>query len=167
MKYFRFQVPYPNLTRDTVIQWETPIGAWLSHNLPHIYIYIWIMIWPSGSICGSLHDPHHVVSVGNYYQTSCKISNFGHPISTKNGILYYKERQPLVLEYFKTFLSCMRMIVGVWSSIYKAPYGNSVSFLPITNPKFHEIFQISGTLSVLETGYSDTMRDTHWCLTIS
>ncbi len=55
-----------------------------------------------------------------------------------------------MLEYFKTFLSCMRMIVGVWNSIYKAPYGNSVSFLPITNPKFHEIFEISGTLSALE-----------------
>ena len=65
------------------------------------------------------YDLHCIISVKNNFQISCKISYFGHPLGTGYGILWHKERHPLLLDCFIPFLKCMRMIMGALECIYK------------------------------------------------
>ena len=63
-----------------------------------------------------------------------------------------KERHPLLLEYFITFISCIRMIGEALDSIYMSLMVNIMSFLPPTTLKLHVNYQILGTLSAQKIG---------------
>ena len=71
----------------------------------------------------------------------------------------------LVLDYHITFIIFRTMIIGASDSIYQSLTIYTVSFLPKTTPIFHEIYQISGTLSVWEKGCCSARRYIHCCLT--
>ena len=81
------------------------------------------------------------------------MSDFGQTLSTRNGMMCYKERHALLLECVITFLRCIRMIRGTSESIYSPPMVYTVSFVAKTNIKFHEIYQILGTLSEQIIGF--------------
>ena len=59
------------------------------------------------------------------------------------------------------------MITGAPDCIYKTIILITMLFLKKTNPNFHEIYQISGTLLAPDIGYSATRKHIHCCLTIS
>ena len=60
---------------------------------------------------------------------SCKITNFGHQNSLGNVSLYRGDRQPLLLEWFKSFIKGIRMIGRASDSRYDPLVVNTVSFL--------------------------------------
>ena len=49
-------------------------------------------------------------------------SDYGHPFSIENGMLYYKERRPLMLGCLISFLICKKMIIDASDSIYMSPH---------------------------------------------
>ena len=62
---------------------------------------------------------------------------FGYPLSKENVMLCYKERHPLLLDYFIPFLNWIRMVGRATSSLYESLMVHNMSFLPISNIKFH------------------------------
>ena len=108
-----------------------------------------------------------VVSTKNNSQFSCKISEFGHPLSNENVILRCKEIHPLLLVCFITFIRCLGRIAGASDSIYRHFMLNLVSFLPKTTLNNHAKYQIWGTLSALKMWYSTVKRYIHCCLSVS
>ena len=64
-----------------------------------------------------------------------------------NGIMWCKERHPLLLECSTTFLRLSRIIGGVPNIIYKPWMVLIMSFLPRAALEFHLKSHISGTLS--------------------
>ena len=62
---------------------------------------------------------------------------FGYPLSKENVMLCYKERHPLLLDYFIPFLKSIRMVGRATSSMYGSLMIHNMSFLPITNITFH------------------------------
>ena len=73
--------------------------------------------------------------------------DFEHPLSTGNVLLCYKERYLLLMKCFIPFLRWIKMVERASDSNYDPRMVPNVSFLPITNLKFHAKFQFSGTLS--------------------
>ena len=55
-------------------------------------------------------------------QISRKFTYFGHYNSTRNEIVCYEERHPLLLKYLITFIRCIRMIGGAFESMYHLPH---------------------------------------------
>ena len=55
-------------------------------------------------------------------QISRKLPYFGHYNSTRNEIVCYEERHPLLLKYLITFIRCIRMIGGAFESMYHLPH---------------------------------------------
>ena len=51
---------------------------------------------------------HRIILTNVESQISHKFPDLGYPFSTTNGILYCEEGQPLLLEYFITFIRCIR-----------------------------------------------------------
>ena len=47
-----------------------------------------------------------------------KISVFGYPLSKGSVMLCYKERHPLLLDYFIAFLKCIRMVGRSTGGLY-------------------------------------------------
>ena len=64
------------------------------------------------------------------------MSDYGHPSSTGNGMLYCKEMYVLLLECFITFFICIEMIDLASDSIYVTIMVHTISFLPNTILKF-------------------------------
>ena len=54
----------------------------------------------------------------NTSQISCKISVFTYPLSKGSVMLCYKERHPLLLDYFIAFLRCIRMVGRSTGGLY-------------------------------------------------
>ena len=68
-------------------------------------------------------------------------------------MVYYNERQPLLLECFKNFLRCIRQMGGASNSIYRSPYVSHLChFPPRSMLKWYTKCQIWGTLSVQANG---------------
>ena len=76
---------------------------------------------------------------------SCKITEFGHPLCMGNRMPCCKERHPLLLKYFITFLRCIRMISIFSDSILKSVIVHMVSFLLKSTLKIHGKCQSFGT----------------------
>ena len=126
-------------------------------------IYIRMIRRASDSIYKSLHGQHHVITTKNNSQISCKISSFGYPLRTQNGMLCYKERHALLLEYSMTVLTYMRIIRGASYSICKHLMVHTVSLLPTTSILYDAKYHISGALSAKVIRGCDTGSDIHCC----
>ena len=63
--------------------------------------------------------------------------SFGYPLSKGNVMLCYKERHPLLLDYFVPSLKYIRMVGTATDSLHESLVVHSMSFLPITIIKFH------------------------------
>ena len=124
----------------------------------------WMSFWKHVQ---ALSGPQCVISTNKSSQISCKMLDFGHTHNTANGIMCYKERQPLLLECFLTFPQYISIIRGTFDNIWKPLIVHIISFLPITNIKFHAKYQIVSTLSEHEMGWCVTRRDIHCCLSVS
>ena len=90
-----------------------------------------------------------------------------HPLSKVNEQLCYKERYPLLMKCFITFLRCIKMAERASDSIYEPLMVHNVSFLPTTFLKFYTKFQFSGNLSANRMWCCTTRRDIHCHLTPS
>ena len=101
---------------DTVLQGEISIASWVFHSLLSLNKNARKSF---GQYTQTPYDLHCIISVKNNFQISCEISYFGHPLGTGYGILWNKERHPLLLDCFIPFLKCMRMIMGAPECIYK------------------------------------------------
>ena len=75
--------------------------------------------------------------------------DYGYLLSIEHGTLYFKERHPLLLEYFVTFLKYIIMVIGGAStSINKLLLVNIVPFSPRLALRLHrKSYQILVTLS--------------------
>ena len=86
---------------------------------------------PSLSMC-------YAISVRIASQIACKMSGLWYPpLTMGNGILSCKERHPLLLKCFITFLRCIRKMGGAYDSIYKFLIDHIVSFLSRPTLKLH------------------------------
>ena len=90
---------------------------------------------------------HCDISAKDNPQILCKMPDFQHTLSIINEMLGNKERQPLPLGYFITFVRCIRMTGGGLDSIYMSLMVNIMSFLPPSTLKLHVNYQILGTPS--------------------
>ena len=104
------------------------------------------------------------------YQISCKMSDFGRPLSlslsTGNGILCCKDRHPLVLQWLITFISCIMVARGVSDNMYKLLMVHTVSFLAMIKLKLYAKYQTLSTLSAWEMECWPTMKCVHCCLSV-
>ena len=85
------------------------------HSKPTLDVYGWLEV-----LLQHIQAPYGqawIISAKNYSQTSGKISYFGHPFSTGNGMLCCSEIHPLLVKHFKTFLRWMRTIKYASDSI--------------------------------------------------
>ena len=57
-----------------------------------------------------------------------KMIDFEYPLPTENGMLYYKERHPLLLKCFTSFFRCIMQMGGAPDSNYQSCVGLTVSF---------------------------------------
>ena len=90
--------------------------------------------------------------------------DFKYPLRTGNMMMCYKERHPLPLKYFITFLGSIRK-AGEASHIILKPLVliHTRSFLPGFTFKFPITCPIWGTLSAMEMGCCAARRGTHCC----
>ena len=120
---------------DAVLQGETAIAAGVFQTFLRC-------IRQMGGASDSIYQPlmGHTCTFPprSTAQVAHKMPDLGYPLSTANGMLYYKERQPLLLEYFITFLRCIRQIGGASEQHLPAPY---VSHHVI----FHQVQLSNGT----------------------
>ena len=65
----------------------------------------------------------------NTQRISSQKSYFGHKISQGNAIFCHKDRHPLLLECFRTFVRCIMMVGWSSGSIFGPLMVNTVSFL--------------------------------------
>ena len=61
---------------------------------------------------------------------------FGYPLSKENVMLCYKERHPLLIDYFIPFLNYIKMVGRATSSLYESLMVHNMSFLPIKTSYF-------------------------------
>ena len=108
----------------------------------------------------SSNDHPPVISERNNSQLSCKISDFGHPLSTGNGLLYCKEIHPLLLGCFITFLTCIEGITGDPDSINEHLMSNTMSLLQKMSLNYHAKYRIMGTLSAQRMDWC-TVKEIH------
>ena len=69
------------------------------------------------------YGQHSIFSTEKHSQVSSKITNLRHHISKGNVILCRKDRHPLLLKYFITFLRYIRMIGRDHGILWKTLYG--------------------------------------------
>ena len=112
----RFCAHLYNRKWDAVLQRETSIANWVFHS--HLWFYkdqwkrSWQHIWAS-------YSQHHVISAKTSPNFFAKYQNLDTPLNRRSGMLYYKERHPVLPERFITFLRCVRMIVSAPDSIMR------------------------------------------------
>ena len=160
----RFWEPSEHRKWDVVLQGDTPIASGVFHNL--------ILMWNYDYRSFRLHlqdpyGPHHIISVKNNSQISGKMLDFRYPLSTKYGVWCCKERHPLLLKCFITFLRCIWMAGQASDSICRPIMVHRVSFMSKTNLKFHTKFQIWGTLPAQEMGCCTARRYIYCCWSVS
>jgi len=94
-----------------------------------------------GRAFGSIYQPLIVYIISflpkNNTQILCKISDFRHPVSIGNGMMFCKEMHPLLLECFITFLRCVRMTGRAFDDICMTLMVHITSFLLKITLKFH------------------------------
>ena len=121
-----------------------------------------------GSTSRPLWSTLCVISSQNGSHISCKISGFGHPLSTGHLMLCYKERRILRLECVMIFLRCMVVVGRSSDNIYETIMVHIMTFLPKPNLIFHSIYYILGTLlSTWGTGCFTAKRHIHCYLSVS
>ena len=86
-------------------------GAWVSIYMPHM-----------------AHTVSFFTKVGT--QIWHKMPELGYPLSKWNGVIYHKERYPLLLKCFIPFLRCMKNMGGKSGRIYASLMVYTISFLP-------------------------------------
>ena len=130
----RFWAPSQHRNCAAVLQGEVSIVDQVFHNPPPMckdgWKSFWYHIWAH-------HGPQCVVSANNKSQISCKISVFGYPPSKGDAMPCYKERHPLLIDCFILFLKYIRMVGRATGSIDESLMVHNMSFLPVTNIKFH------------------------------
>ena len=94
-----------------------------------------------GRASDSIYEPLMVHNVSFLPTTNLKFhtnnSVFGYPLSKGIVMLCYKERHPLLLNYFIPFLKYSRIVGRATGSLYESLMVHNMSFLTITNIKFH------------------------------
>ena len=116
----RFWAPSQHIKCAAVLQGEVYIVHEVFHNLPPMYKDGWKSLW--GHIWAR-NGLQCVISVNSKSHISCKIAVFRYPLSKGNVMLCYKERHPLLLDYFIPFLKCIRMVGRATSSLYESLMG--------------------------------------------
>ena len=71
-----------------------------------------------------------------------KISNFGHPFDLGNGMPWYKELHPLLLDYVRIFPIYTKLIGGASDGIYELLMVKIMSWLPKLTLKYHAKIEI-------------------------
>ena len=120
------------------------------------------------------HSASPFMSCTSCHFHRCQLSNFtqnaGFRVPSQHGkcdMLYCKEIQPLLFEFFKTFLSCIGYMGGNF-------WQHSVSPLWVTACHIHQgllsnctqNIKILGTLSAHQMWYCTARRDSHCCLSV-
>ena len=148
MQYIsRYQAPSPASQHGRwyiVVQWEIFIATWLLQNFLQ-----WIIIVREASY--SIHRVsrfHIIVFLQKAHLKIHAIYQILDTLSAQNMMRWYKERYQLLLGYFTTFCTYLRMIREASSSIYKPLMVHTMSFLPKTNPKFHAMYPIFDNIQV-------------------
>ena len=125
MQSLRFGAPSQHRKWDAVLQGDTSIASGVFHNLPYMYQddYRSFRVHLQDP-----HGPHHIISVKNNFQISGKMLDFRYPRSTKYWVRCCKERHPLLLKSFITFLRCIWMTGQASDSISRPIMVHRVSF---------------------------------------
>ena len=129
-----------------------------------IPFYISIMIYRGASsiICTPIMV--HIISVlPKYLSSFMQMSDFVHPQCMGNEVLCCKERHPLLLSCFVTFLMSISVIARAPDSIYEPLMAYTIYFLSTITVKSSTVYQILGTLSARALGCSAARRDIHCC----
>ena len=110
--------------------------------------YMWRLRGATDIIYKPLYGPHGVISAQNNSHISLNMFDLGHsPLYMRNGMIFSKERNTLLLKCSITFLRCIELIGRASNSVYKHLVVHTESFLPKITHKFHAKYHISGTLS--------------------
>ena len=113
------------------------------------------------NICLSITGPTEPVSIKVGSQIACKIPHFGYPLSTQNGMLNCKERHPLLMKCFKTFLRCIKQMGGASFCIFQTIMGLTEPFSIKVDSRITDKVQDLGILSVWKIGCWAASRDIH------
>ena len=92
----------------------------------------------SSCIWDPLMVPTQCLFYPKHSQITRKLTNFGHQNSPGNVAMCHKDRHPLLLECFVTFLGCIKRIARDPGSISDPLMGNTVSFLSKTLSNFKQ-----------------------------
>ena len=68
-------------------------------------------------------------SMAIHFQNAHKMRDFQYPLIAENGMMYHKERHPLLMKCFKTFIRCMRQVKEAHASIRTSFMGLDMPFL--------------------------------------
>ena len=99
--------------------------------------YVKMMERAFDSIYEFPHGPQYAVSANNKYQISNNISSFGYPPSKGNVMMCYKEIHALLLNYSMPSLKYIGIVGRATGILYESLMAYNMSFLSITNIKFH------------------------------
>ena len=116
---------------DPAIWGETCIAYRVCQNLPLLHSSGGRCFWHHlYTTCGS--QSHHTISPQDWLSNIFENTRvWVHPLSTTNGMLFYKERHPLLLKWFKPFHSIDMEVWhmrGASDSICKPPVCLTVPF---------------------------------------
>ena len=119
----------------------------------------------------SIYKPFSVQAVpfhwGQLSNWKLNVGRFGIPFLHKNGVLWYKERYPLLPKWFKTFLWCMGKVGWASDSIYKPQIVHIELCQLRLTLKLHTKYQIIGTLSWRGMACYAARRGIHCCWSVS
>ena len=96
-------------------------------------------------------------------QIAHKLPDFGYPLSMEIGMLYNKERYPLLMKCFKPFLMRIRQVGGALDSICNTHVCVNMSFSTAGALKLHIKIPDCGTLSIQKIAHCTVRRHIH-CL---
>ena len=123
-----------------------------------------------GKATDGIYEPlksHHVISAKTNSQSAYKIPDLRHPLSRRNGMLWYNERHALLLKCFITFLWCMRRMGRASESIYEPIIVHIVSYSTGVSFQLAYKLQDLGYPLNIEMEYCATRRDINCCWNVS
>ena len=90
-----------------------------------------------------------------------KMLHFGYNLSTENGMLNCKDRHPLLMKCFKTFLRCIKQMGGASLCIFQTIMGLTEPFSIKVDSRITDKVQDLGILSVWKIGCWTARRGIH------
>ena len=147
LKTYQMWVPSQHGECDAVTQEETSIATGVFHNLPCMHEgsnrSLWHHLWAH-------YNTYHDISAKVNSQIAYKNQDFRYAFGIGNRMLCCKERHPLLLDSFISFLICMSKMGVASDSIYKAIMDHIMPFS--VNVNYQIAYKMSYSGNPLSTG---------------